>query len=637
MRTSPAAGQLFANSDRFGSSITSLGDVDGDGIADLAVGAVGDDTGGSYRGAVHVLFMNANGTVKNSQKIASGVSGGPPLADLDVFGVGVASLGDLDGDGVTELAVSAMFDDTGGLGRGAAYILFLNANGTVKTSQKIASGVPNGPVLANGDYFGRSVASLGDVDGDGVTDLGVGAYRDATGGTGRGALHVLLLNSNGTVKRSTKIANNTNGGPTLPNDSRFGSAVAALGDLDGDGVVELAVGAETDNTGGIARGAVHVLYLRPGNTPPQFTSPPAANVPENSAFVMTVTAVDVDVPPQSLSFSIAGGADAARFSITSGGTLLFSGTPPNFEVPTDANGDNVYVVTVRVIDSQGSSAMQTINVFVTPVNEFGPVITSPNTASIVENTTAVMTVTATDIDLPPQAISFSIVGGADQSRFAITSGGALSFVSPPDFEMPTDTNGDNVYLVAVQANDGQGGAATQTITVTVTNVNDNPVFTSPNVAFVPENSTAVMTVTATDAEGVPPTGPITVDAGIPTPGLPGFTTYTVTATVDAPIVALDFAGDGSNNPVTGRGFFGALNQVNPFGLATIFNDNNSLFPVIGSDAAQDSQFKVTQLRGDCSLRTRRRRAQHPSGCMGLVCASGELHGVCTTGDSQLGW
>ena len=53
-----------------------------------------------------------------------------------------------------------------------------------------------------------------------------------------------------------------------------------------------------------------------------------------------------------------------------------------------------------------------------------------------ENTTSVMTVTATDADLPSQAVTFSIVGGADQSKFTITSGGVLSFNSPPDFEAP---------------------------------------------------------------------------------------------------------------------------------------------------------------------------------------------------------
>ena len=51
-------------------------------------------------------------------------------------------------------------------------------------------------------------------------------------------------------------------------------------------------------------------------------------------------------------------------------------------------------------------------------------------------------------------VTFSIVGGADQAKFAITSGGVLSFIAAPNFEAPTDANGDNVYVVTVQASDG---------------------------------------------------------------------------------------------------------------------------------------------------------------------------------------
>jgi serralysin len=495
-------GPSLATNDRFGSSIAALGDLDGDGIADLAVGAAGDDTGGDYRGAVHVLFMNASGMVRAHQKIASGTPGAPLLANGDVFGIGVASLGDIDGDQVTDLAVGAFFDDTGGAGRGAVHVLFLNTNGTVKTSQKIASGAGGGPTLGNGDYFGRSVASLGDLDGDGITDLAVGAYRDDTGGTDRGALYVFLLNANGTVKQSSKIASSTGGGPVLLNDGRFGSGIAAVGDLDGDGVVDLAVGAETDMTGGVARGAVHLLFLRPGNQHPVFTSPATASVPENSTSIMTVTATDVDQPPQAVTFGIIGGADQARFNITAGGVLSFN-SPPNFESPSDANANNVYEVTVRATDGIGGMATQTISVTVTPVNDNTPVFTSTDTVSVAENSTSVISVTAVDADQPPQAITFSIVGGADQSRFNITPAGALAFNTPPDFEAPSDTNGDNIYVVVVQASDGSL-ANVQAVLVTVTPVNDrNPVFTSTNLANVSENTTAVMTVTAIDPD-VPP-------------------------------------------------------------------------------------------------------------------------------------
>ena len=149
--------------------------------------------------------------------------------------------------------------------------------------------------------------------------------------------------------------------------------------------------------------------MRPTNTNPVFTSPNTANVAENTTAVMTVTATDADLPAQTVTFSIVGGADQAKFWITSGGVLSFN-SAPNFEAPTDANGDNVYVVTVQASDGNGGTATQTINVTVTPVNDNNPVFTSPNTANVAENTTAVMTVTATDADLPAQTVTFSIVG-----------------------------------------------------------------------------------------------------------------------------------------------------------------------------------------------------------------------------------
>jgi hypothetical protein len=253
------------NGDFFGSSVAALGDVDGDGVGDIAVGAYQDSTGGSYRGAVYVLRLNGDGTVKSSTRIASGTNGGPTLEDAGRFGSSVAALGDLDGDGVGDIVVGAHIDDPFA-SRGAVYVLRLNGDGTVKSSTKIASGTGGGPTLGNNSRFGRSAVALGDVDGDGVGDIAVGADRDDTGGSSRGAVYVLRLNSNGTVKSSTTIASGTNGGPILATDDYFGSSMAALGDVDGDGVGDIAVGASKESTAGFNRGAVHLLLLSADGT-----------------------------------------------------------------------------------------------------------------------------------------------------------------------------------------------------------------------------------------------------------------------------------------------------------------------------------------------------------------------------------
>ena len=96
------------------------------------MGAIRDDDGGINRGAVWVLFLNTDGTVKSHQKISDTQGGFTGiLDDVDVFGGSVASLGDLDGDGVGDLAVGAIADDDGGSASGAVWVLFLDTNGTV--------------------------------------------------------------------------------------------------------------------------------------------------------------------------------------------------------------------------------------------------------------------------------------------------------------------------------------------------------------------------------------------------------------------------------------------------------------------------------------------------------------------------
>lgn len=257
----------FQDSDQFGLGTTNIGDLDKDGIPDLAVSAPGDDTGGDRRGAVYILLLNADGSAKSSVKIADGQGGIPAdtFSNVDNFGIDLCPLGDLDGDDVIDLAVTAYRDDTGGDQRGALYILFLNANGTVKSFSKIADGAGGIPsnTLMDGDQFGHSIAYLGDVDEDLVPDVAVGAPLDDTNGDGRGAIHILYLTTSGTVKSMTKIADGVGGlaEETLADTDNFGITVASLGDVDGDGNIELAVGARNDDTGGPNIGAVHILFL----------------------------------------------------------------------------------------------------------------------------------------------------------------------------------------------------------------------------------------------------------------------------------------------------------------------------------------------------------------------------------------
>jgi len=261
--------------DGFGHTVTNIDDLDGDGIQDLAVGAFLDDDGGTDRGAVYILFMNNDGTVKSHQKI-SDTEGGfdAELDDDDFFAIDVVSLGDLDGDGVQDLAVGAPGDDDGcsvtnpNCRNGAVYILFLNNDGTVKSHQKISETEGGfGGDLDAATSFGHAVAIVNDLNNDGITDLAVGAQNDDDGGPSRGAMYILFLNNDGTVKSHQKISD-TEGGfdAELDDFDQFGHTMADIGDLDGDNVLDLAVDAIGDDDGGENRGATYILFMNNDGT-----------------------------------------------------------------------------------------------------------------------------------------------------------------------------------------------------------------------------------------------------------------------------------------------------------------------------------------------------------------------------------
>lgn len=237
------------------------------------------------------------------------------------------------------------------------------------------------------------------------------------------------------------------------------------------------------------------LYFE--NVLPGFTSGSEFSVDENST--NEIVNVEANSPGSNaddgITYSLTGD-DASLFNIDASGSLTFVSSP-DYENPQDADSDNVYFVTVNAANSIGTST-QELTITVLNLNDNAPSITSSNSTSVDENTTFVMTLTATDID--GSEVSISLSGGMDIDNFSL-DGIDLSFVSGEDFESPSDQDSDNVYVVEIEASDGEN-ASTQTISVTVNNVNDNaPEITSQTEVNVESGSTDVMVLEASDADG----------------------------------------------------------------------------------------------------------------------------------------
>eukprot|EP00500_Bicosoecida_sp_ms1_P003790 CAMPEP_0203810856 /NCGR_PEP_ID=MMETSP0115-20131106/3196_1 /ASSEMBLY_ACC=CAM_ASM_000227 /TAXON_ID=33651 /ORGANISM="Bicosoecid sp, Strain ms1" /LENGTH=1074 /DNA_ID=CAMNT_0050719659 /DNA_START=56 /DNA_END=3276 /DNA_ORIENTATION=+ len=251
-------------------AVSAQHDVNGDGMNDALVGLHFDDDGATDAGSVLVLMLETDGSVKGQQKITSGVglTNGATLAlaASDGFGCSVAGMADWDGDGVPEAAVGARYDDDGGTSAGAVWLLFLTATGEARATYKISTQVTE--VAAYND-FGQGLTAVPDIDGDGKQELGVGTHGDAEGGSARGAVYIVFLQSVGGVggtaeyRAHTKIAGTGGAGfvPVSPTDAQwFGHGISAMTDAGGTAGV-IAVGAHGDNDGGDNAGSVYLLKL----------------------------------------------------------------------------------------------------------------------------------------------------------------------------------------------------------------------------------------------------------------------------------------------------------------------------------------------------------------------------------------
>jgi uncharacterized repeat protein (TIGR01451 family) len=205
--------------------VVTSGDVNGDGYADIAVGAIGYP---SERGKVYAYYGSPAGPSPAPDWTAVGEN------NVDTLGMSVATAGDVDGDGYADLIVGAPGYPSG-TWRGKAYVYHGAGGGLAASPGFVASG-ENG-----GDSFGYAVASAGDVNGDGYGDLVAGAYGYPAGGE-QGRAYVYHGGPGGLSSVPVLTLTGEIGART-----DFGVAAAGVGDVNGDGYGDVAVGAHHYN------------------------------------------------------------------------------------------------------------------------------------------------------------------------------------------------------------------------------------------------------------------------------------------------------------------------------------------------------------------------------------------------------
>ncbi|MCW2410813.1 MULTISPECIES: Ig-like domain-containing protein [unclassified Sphingobium] len=269
---------LASSASDYLANAVSAGDVNGDGLGDLIVGATGVDNVGTNAGAAYVVYGKTSGATVALSSLSTAVSAGFQLLGgtaNEQAGFSVSAAGDINGDGYADLLVGAI--STGASAQGRVYVVYGRANNSSINLSALTVATNTLGFMIDGssanDQLGWSTTALGDVNGDGLADFLIGSpYIDANGTTDAGAAYVVFGRA-GTSGTPIALTALTAGGTSTLGFAISGSvandhtawSIAGSGDINGDGQMDLVMTARlADASAGGDAGKTYIVYGKTG-------------------------------------------------------------------------------------------------------------------------------------------------------------------------------------------------------------------------------------------------------------------------------------------------------------------------------------------------------------------------------------